>query len=156
MKKEPKSNLLISMQSLAIVFVMFFAMAFACVDDKGEDQTTHGGGAPNIQGTAWKMSSVHNKGYKPKEGGGRVVATLLFCKSGNWDMVRYGLTPGSPGAVGMRGTYTVSGNSVTLKNDTDGLSETYKMTWKPNENTLELEGGKTIMVLTEGTETACK
>ncbi len=39
MKKRTKSNLQTSLQTLGIVFLIFFAMAFACKDDNGGSET---------------------------------------------------------------------------------------------------------------------
>lgn len=54
MKKQTKSNLLISLQTLGIVFVMFFAMAFAC--DDGSDPLINGK-TPNNGGVGGKPTS---------------------------------------------------------------------------------------------------
>jgi hypothetical protein len=51
MKKQTKSRLQISLQSLGIISLMFFAMAFACKDDNGGRTDTDSGGRRDTSGT---------------------------------------------------------------------------------------------------------
>ncbi len=56
MKKQTKSNLRISLQSLGIVILIFFAMAFACKDDGG------GGGETDTTPSTDKQQTNNNGG----------------------------------------------------------------------------------------------
>ncbi|MGI8639733.1 MAG: hypothetical protein ACR2MG_07240 [Pyrinomonadaceae bacterium] len=147
MKKQTKSNLLKSLQSLGIIFAIFFALAFACGDE--DDGTQTGGNFPVIPGTAWKIDA----------GPGRNVQVFLFCKSGRWEVVSSQLLKQKDlsiegGAVTLMGTYTVKGDTITAKMD-NGPTDNYKMRW--NDSILELDDGKgTIMRLYDKVETECK
>ena len=138
MKKQSKSNLITSLQSLSIVLVMFFAMAFACNKDENDSGRTQSE-LPSLPGTAWKIDF----------GEGVTGTVFLFCKSGRWEIV-----PGRIGSIGAVGkSYSVSGSTLTTVNADDGKVEKYKMTWK--DNVLELNDGKVTLRLHYNGETQC-
>lgn len=79
MKKQTKSNLQISLQSLGIIFLMFFAMAFACKDDTKTSNpdksvtTSSGGGCSterefkDVLTKSWSQTFGNTKKFKEME-----------------------------------------------------------------------------------------
>ena len=111
------------------------------------------GGVSSLTGTAWKLRMYRKSKGLSLDG---TTMTMLFCPGGTWDMIREGLVPGNAFAVGQRGTYKVSGKTVTLNNSQDGTSETYTVTWL-NARTVELsDGTDLIWHLFEGVKADCK
>jgi len=149
MKKQTKSNLQTSLQSLAVVFGMFLVMALACDDDT----QTGSSNLPVIAGTAWKID--------PKIKGGSPVQTYLFCKSGRWEVISsrfLGHTdiPGSRtgGGITFAGTYTVKGDTLISKMDNEQKTDIYKMSWDGSR--LKLDDGQVILELYEPITTECQ
>jgi hypothetical protein len=159
MKKQTKSNLLKSLQSLGIIGLMFFAMAFACGDDEtqpgGETQidgeTRTGGNLPVLSGTAWKIDW--------KRSG--PVQTYLFCKSGRWEVIssqflKHQDIPGSAGGgVVLAGTYTVKGDTLISRGENEKRDDIYKMSWDGSRLKLD-DGSGTFVELYEPSTTECR
>lgn len=155
MKKQTKSNLRNSLQSLGLIFLIFFAMAFACKDDEGsgggretnqngqinDNRTTTNGGVPrSLNSTAWKIDF----------GKGVTGTTFLFCKGGK----RWEIVPARAGTIGAVGkSYSVSGNTLTTVNADDGMIQNWKMTWEGD--VLALNDGKVTLRLHYNGETQC-
>ncbi len=143
MKKQTKSNLRNSMQSLGLIFLMFFAMAFACKDDEGGGGgvETNGGVTRSLNGTAWKIDF----------GKGLTGTVFLFCKGNK----RWEIVPARAGTIGSVGkSYSVSGNTLTTVNADDGMVQNWKMTW--DGDVLVLNDGKVTLRLHYNGETQCK
>lgn len=145
MKKQTKSNLPFALQTLGIIFLIFFAMAFACDDD-----TQTGGNLPEISGTFWKVDpKIKNAN----------VQTYLFCKSGRWEVISSQFLkqqdiPGSAGGGSVfGGTYEVKGDTLISKWE-DGATDTYKMSWDGSR--LKLNDGKGIVELYDPQTTECQ
>ena len=154
MKQQTKSNLRNSLQSLGLIFLIFFAMAFACKDDEGgggretnqngqinDNRTTTNGGVPrSLNGTAWKIDF----------GKGVTGTVFLFCKGGK----RWEIVPARAGTIGAVGkSYSVSGNTLTTVNADDGMVQNWKMTWEGD--VLALNDGKVTLRLHYNGETQC-
>ena len=155
MKKQTKSNLHNSLQSLGLIFLIFFATAFACKDDKSggggretnqnqqinDNRTTTYGSVPRpLDGTAWKIDF----------GKGVTGTVFLFCKGGK----RWEIVPARAGTIGAIGkSYSVSGNTLTTVNADDGMVQKWKMTWE--SDVLAINDGKTTLRLHYNGETQC-
>lgn len=147
MKIQTKSNLRSSLLTLAIVFVIFFGMAFSC----DEDSQNGSGDLPQIVGTAWKIDpKIENTN----------VQTYLFCKSGKWQVIPYQFLkyqdiPGSEGgSVVFSGTYTVQGDTIISRMDNETAPDIYKMSWDGTR--LKLNDGKGIVELYDPQPTDCE
>lgn len=143
MKKQTKFNLRNSLQSLGIIFLILFAMAFACKDDKGGGggMETNDGVPRSLNGTAWKIDF----------GKGVTGTIFLFCKGGK----RWEIVPARAGTIGAVGkSYSVSGNTLTTVNADDGMVQKWKMTWE--SDVLVINDGKQTLRLHYNGETQCR
>jgi len=152
MKKQTKSNLTVLLQSLAIIFAVFFTMAFACGDDtQTNGETRTGSNLPVLSGTAWKIDW--------KRSGS--VQAYLFCKSGRWEVIPYQFLkhkdiPGSAGgSVVFSGTYTVKGDTIISRMENQPAPDIYKMSWDGSRLKLD-DGSGTILELYDSQPTDCQ
>lgn len=143
------AKIMTPLKTLGIIFLTFFAMAFAC-DDSGGDSPI-GGNLPVIAGTAWKIDW--------KRSG--PVQTYLFCKSGRWEVISSQFLkqkdiPGSAGGgVVLAGTYTVKGDTIISRGENEKRDDIYKMSWDGSRLKLD-NGSGTILELYEPSKTECK
>jgi len=138
MKKQAKSKLLNSLQSLGIVFVMLFALGFACGDGKENTGSTPQTSSvqSNISGTYWQLLSMTKKDVPVEDDAN---ADVEFSKSGKWGIYR-------GGSAGQAGTYSVSGgNRLLMKYESGELYGSYTMTRKGD--ILELDDGEYLLRL---------
>jgi hypothetical protein len=150
MKKQTKSRFSTSLQSLGLVFMMLFAMAFACDDNNQTDSGSSN--LPVIAGTAWKIDW--------KRSG--PVQTYLFCKSGRWEVIssqflKHQDIPQhkSGGGLVFGGTYTVKGDTIISRGENEKRDDIYKMSWDGSRLTLD-DGSGTLLELYDPQPTECQ
>lgn len=152
MKKQTKSQFSASLQSLGLVFLMLFAMAFSCDDDTRTDSDSDGGNLPVIVGTGWKID--------PKIPNAN-VQTYLFCKSGRWEVISSRILghqdiPGhrTGGGLVFGGTYVVKGDTIISRGENEPRDDIYKMSWDGSR--LKLDDGKGVVELYDPQPTDCQ
>lgn len=117
MKQQTKSNLLKSLQSLGIVFAIFFAMAFACGDDSETDtegnnprqNKTTNQALPPGEYTFMSMTTMRDDGSPNVTT--NVTGALELLDDGTYEHnIWIGNSPGGCGP----GTYSISGNKLRI------------------------------------------
>jgi hypothetical protein len=73
-----------------------------------------------------------------------------FCDSTRWELLQDGET------IAKRGTYQVAGDTLTLTNSADNQASTYQMTWKPDEEVLDLKQGSSTLRLEYDGDADCE
>ena len=93
---------------------------------------------PEISGTNWQLLSLTSKGEKITDASN--PADVEFLKDGKWGVLHYG---------GRReaGTYEVKGDHLSMKTEDKELYMDGKMTWKADQQILELDDGTYLMRL---------
>lgn len=129
MKKQTKSNLLKSLQSLGIVFAMLFAMAFACGGDENDSpepqKTTSGETSKQaIPPLEYAYVSAFTKRADGSMITGSASGKLLLLADGKYTHTRY---IGSILNLWKPGTYKIVGDKIILTPD-DKTEE--KEVWK--------------------------
>lgn len=142
MKKQTKSNLQTSLQTVGIISLMFFAMAFACGDDEGDSsapQKTASGGNSGQQ-TIPPLEYAYVSAFTKRADGsmitGNASGSLLLMADGKYTHTRY---IGSILNLWKPGTYKISGDKITLTPDdkTEG-KEVWKFYYSQKAQALSL------------------
>lgn len=96
------------------------------------------GTVPPLPGTNWQLLSMTKKGEPIKDA--MNPADVEFTKKGEWGVLHYG---------GRReaGTYVVTKNHIVMKMEDGEIYMDAEMTWKPADETLELQEKEYLMRL---------
>jgi len=162
MKKQTKSNLLKSLQTLGIIFVMFFAMAFACGDNR----------ETNTEGTDSRQNKTTNQALPlgqyafmsittfREDGTSNTSTNLTGSLSLSGDGIyEHDLWMGNAPFGCGPGTYQISGNKLVLKPDPsvgcEGLDYNFLYDEQQNRLSLITDNRTTTLLLCKVGENNC-
>jgi hypothetical protein len=135
MKKQTKSNLRNSLQSLGVVLLVFFAMAFACND--GEvDSSDPRNSQQAIPPLEYSYVSAFTKRADGSMITGSASGSLLLLADGKYKHTRY---IGSILNVWKPGTYSIAGDKLILTpDDKSERKEVWKFYYSQSAQALSL------------------
>ncbi len=162
MKKQTKSNLLKSLQSLGIVFAIFFVMAFACGDDSETDteennprqNKTTNQALPLGQYAFMSITTFREDGTSKTST--NLTGSLTLAGGGTYEHdLRMGNAPFGCGP----GTYQISGSKLHLKPDPSvgcqGLDYNFLYDEQQNRLSLVTDDRTTTLLLCKAGENDC-
>ncbi|MCY7349006.1 MAG: hypothetical protein LH614_22680 [Pyrinomonadaceae bacterium] len=162
MKKRTKSNLLLSLQSLGIIFGIFFAMAFACRDNRetgteGENprqNKTTDQALPPGQYAFMSITTFREDGTSKTST--NLTGSLALSGSGKYE---HDLWMGNAPFGCGPGTYQTSGSKLALKPDPsvgcEGLDYNFLYDEQQNRLSLVTDDRTTTLLLCQVGENDC-